>query len=86
VTKNNDLIFMLGEETSSTHNATMVFEPKVTGDLKGDLIWETDRFLSMLKIAGNNPVTLKLTSRGVLGTTIESKLGVYDYCLRAAKR
>ncbi len=82
-TENGDLIFYIGDEDSANHRVRMVFEGAVKGDLKGNLTWQTFQFLSIMKLTGSHPTTLKLTNRGILGLVVETPHGVYNYFIRA---
>jgi len=84
-TVNGDLQFYIGDEESSTHRVSMVFEAGVKGDLKGSLSWNTHQFLSIMKLTGAHPTTMKITSRGVLSVEVETPHGIYNYFLRANK-
>jgi hypothetical protein len=85
-TKNGiDLIFGIGSVGSSSHSATMVFEPEVDAknEVKQPLIFNTKQFLDVMKAAGNNATTLHVFHKGVLGLTVETGRGTYHYFLRA---
>jgi hypothetical protein len=82
-TKNGDLQFYIGDEESANHRVSMVFEAGVKGDLKGNLTWNTHQFLSIMKLTGQHPTTLKITNRGVLGIAVETPHGIYNYFIRA---
>lgn len=79
------LTFYVGLDNSSTHNASMVFQENVGGTIRGDLRYSTSQFLSVLKLAGQNPVTISITSRGVMKITIETDYAVYSYFIRCAR-
>lgn len=81
--ENGNLIFFIGDEETGNHRVRMIFENDVKGELKGNLTWQTSQFLSIMKLTGQNPTTLKLTSRGILGITVETPHGTYNYYLRA---
>jgi hypothetical protein len=86
-TKDNTLIFGLGDESSSsTHNATMVYAEGMTAELRGELLWRTDQFLTITKLAPDNERQIKLTNRKVLGIEIDSPQALYKYYLRSAER
>jgi hypothetical protein len=81
--KDGNLIFYIGEEDAANHRASMVFATDVKGELKGSLTWQTFQFLSIMKLIGQNPTTIKITSRGVLGITVTTPYGTYNYFIRA---
>lgn len=80
-----NLIFLVGLDNSSTHNASMVFEEGITGVIKGDLRYSTPQFLSVLKLAGQNPAKVSITSRGVMKVAVETEYATYDYYLRSER-
>lgn len=82
-TVDGNLIFYLGDEESANHRVSMVFATDVEGELKGSLTWQTFQFLSIMKLVGTHPTTLKITSRGVLGVTVDTPYGNYNYFIRA---
>jgi hypothetical protein len=84
-TDDGDLVFGIGDDGTSTHNASMVFESGITGELSGDLTFDIFHFLSLMKIAGSNQTTMNITSKGVLGVTVNAPTGIYDYFLRAKR-
>ena len=82
-THNGDLQFIIGEEGQQS-SVTMVFEPGVKGDLSSNLSWNIQQFLSVMKLTGANPTTLKITNKGVLSVLVETPHGSYNYFLRAS--
>jgi hypothetical protein len=82
-TVNGDLQFYIGDEESSRHRVSMIFESGVKGELKGPLAWNTYQFLAVMKLTGQHATSLKLTSRGVLSITVETQHGIYNYFIRA---
>jgi len=85
-TKSKELIFSLGDENAATHNVSMVFEANVTGELNGsNMMFDTNQFLGLMKIAGANPTTMNITSKGVLGMVMQTLSGTYNYYLRAKR-
>lgn len=85
-TEDGDLVFALGDDNSATHNASMVFESGVEGELSGEMLFNAAQFLSLMKIAGSHATTIKITSKGVLGVSVEAPTGTYNYFLRATVR
>lgn len=83
-TEGNDLVFIIGEEDSSTHQASMVFQSGVDGELKGDIRFGIPQFLSIMRMNSEN-TKLMFTSRGILCVEIETKYGFYKYFLRAKR-
>jgi hypothetical protein len=85
-TDGGELIFRVGNNNSSTHSASMVFEDEVTGEITGDLQYPTAMFLQVMKLAGSNPVTMALKSRsGPMKITTETPFADYEYIIRASR-
>lgn len=84
-TEEGDLEFFIGDVDSSTHRVSMIFENGVQGSLGTGIQWNTQQFLSVMKLAGSNPSTLSITSRGVLSISVETSHGTYTYYLRAIR-
>jgi hypothetical protein len=82
-TVDSNLQFFIGDANSSSHRVSMVFQESVTGAMKGDILWNTSQFLNFMKLAGNYPATVKITSRGVLAVIVETAYGDYSYFMRA---
>lgn len=83
-TENGNLLFFFGDESSSTHRASMVFEEGVAGTLNAGLLWSAAQLLQVLKLAGPEP-RLHITGRGVLAVEVETEHGSYKYYLRASR-
>lgn len=84
--KKQNLIFTIGDDNSSTHRGSMVFETGMAGAIVNDPAWTTAHFLSTLKLAGENPVTLRIDNRGMLTIEFESPFATYKFLLRATAR
>lgn len=84
-TIDGDLHFFIGEEDSADHSASMLFEPSVDTILKGEIKFPTQVFLSVIKIAGTNPVTISIASVGALKISIETPHGTYNYIIRGSR-
>lgn len=83
--ENGNLVFMIGEENSSDHRVSMVFEADVTGAVKGDAVFPVKTFLNILKIVGSSPCAISIFGQGVLGVTAETPYATYQYILRAKR-
>lgn len=83
-THNGNLLFMFGDQTSSTHRASMIFEEGVGGAINAGLQWSAAQFLQVLKLAGSEP-RLRISSRGVLAIEVETAYGSYKYYLRGSR-
>lgn len=84
-TVDNNLVFTVGTENSSTHRASMIFESNVAGELKTELTWNIDHFQAIMKMAGNDPATVRITPRGVMGIEIDTQYATYLYYLRVVR-
>lgn len=85
-TEDGDLIFKVGNQNSSTHSASMVFQEGVTGDVTGDLNYPFAMFVAVMKLAGANPTKMALKSRsGPMKISIETAFADYDYIIRASR-
>jgi hypothetical protein len=83
--KDHNILFTIGEEGSSTHNATMVFAEGVAGELKGDLVWPTAQFLAILGMADKEAV-VKITSKGALSIVVNTEFNTFEYVMPARRR
>ena len=83
-TIDGDLHFLLGEEGSSNHRASMVFEEGVTANIKGDIKYSVPALQSAIKVAGAD-YRLHLTSRGVIMVSCETAYATYQYIIRATR-
>lgn len=84
-TEDGKLIFSIGGVSESTNNATLIFATDVVGEIKTQLHFQTSQFLSMLKLIGTNQTTLNITTRGVIGLTVVTSHGTYNYYLRGKR-
>lgn len=80
-----DLVFMLGNQNSSTHSASLVIEENVSGAITGNLNYSISLFLEAMKLACGN-TTLSFKSRtGPLKISTETDYATYDYIIRATR-
>lgn len=79
------LHFMIGDENSSTHRASIIFQEGVSANIRGDIKYSIPLFQAIMKVTAAYPTTLHLTSRGVMKFSIETPYGEYDYILRAVR-
>lgn len=85
-TEDGNLIFCLGSDDSSNHQASLVFQSEITGELNGEAtIYEIDKFLTVAKLGANYPLNISIASRGVLAMTISTASADYTYYLRAKR-
>lgn len=83
-TIDGDLHFLLGEEGSSNHRASMVFQEDVSAVIKGDIKYSVPALQSAIKVAGSE-YKLHLTSRGVIMVSCETVYATYQYIIRATR-
>lgn len=87
-TSDGKLVFNIGAVNDSTHTASVVFASDVTGSVRAEMDHQTfsmARFLAILRMAGDAPTTVNITSKGILGITIETEFGTYNYYMRAKR-
>lgn len=85
ITEDGALLFCIGASGGSNHRVSMVFEPVVEGEIKAAMNFSTPQFLSVIKNAGQNPTTMRICERGVLGLTVTTQHGSYNYYIRARR-
>lgn len=85
-TKDGQLVVSIGEEGSTTHRASLVLAEEVAGELKGDLLWPTNQFLSILKMGDGHDFTVSLTSKGAMLIKVVTDQASYSYILPARRR
>ena len=85
-TKDGNVILTIGDEGAATHRASMVFAEKVDGELKGELLWPINQFLSILKMADGNTFSVNITSKGAMQISVQTEHAEYQYVLPARRR
>jgi hypothetical protein len=82
--RNETLFLTIGTDTAGTHTSTVAFVENVQTDYKEERIFfNTGHFLGVLKNAGSVPPIVRFSSKGVVGITVETEVGIYNYYLRA---
>lgn len=84
--EDGQLILSIGDPNSSTHNASMVFADEITGELKGELLWPINQFLSILKMGDGHDYTVSLTTKGAMEVKVTTEQAEYRYILPARRR
>jgi hypothetical protein len=82
-----NLVFSLGDNHETTHNASMIFASGIEGKLSKDIMkWKSGMFLNILKIATvNNEVPkISISGRGPIGVSVKTENGTYNYVLRTS--
>jgi hypothetical protein len=77
------LMFAIG--TGPTDRSEVPFADKVTGTLKHQWSWPLTQVLSILKLSGNEDVTMHFSDMGALKIEVDSGIGKYSYILPAGK-
>lgn len=85
-TKDSNVVLAIGDEGSATHRAQMVFATEITGELKGELLWPIQQFLSILKMADGNDYSVNVTSKGAMQISVATENATYAYILPARRR
>lgn len=80
-TDGTDLVADFGNDSASTHSASMVFEEGVNGSLVGEMKFPIDKFLTLVKVSGDRP-EVKLTTKGLLGVTAVTEYATYNYYVK----
>jgi hypothetical protein len=82
-TDGTDLVVDFGNDSSSTHSASMIFEEGVS-EFQGEMKFPIDKFLMLMKAAKDaKAFELKLTSRGgLLGVVTVTDIATYNYYLK----
>jgi hypothetical protein len=79
-----NLLFFIGDEQSSSHRTSMVFDNNITAELKTPYVWKNNYFTSVMKLAGSHPTTLRLANnKPVMSIVVDTVHGVYTYFIRA---
>lgn len=81
-TKDDNLIFSFGD--ASTHAGSFVFQPNITGKLKGTWSWPVSQVQAILNLSGD--ITMKIADAGALQITVDSGIATYDYILPAQSK
>lgn len=78
-TENRQLKFLIGDETSATHKAQVVFAEAVTGNIKPNHTWNVAGILNVLKLGNSANTTMKISNQGILQIEVDTGIGVYTY-------
>lgn len=79
-TKKNALVFLLGEENSSTDHAEVLIADAVKGDLKGQFHWPVQETLTILK-ADASKTTISIADAGMMTVRLETGVSNYEFHL-----
>lgn len=85
-TKDGALVVTIGEEDSATHRASMVLVDSVDGELKGELLWPIQQFLSIVKMGDGHDYSVSITSKGALQVKVATDFAEYLFILPARRR
>lgn len=78
-TENRQLKFLIGDESSATHKAQVVFAEGVTGTIKPNHTWNVAGILSVLKLGSSADMTMKISSQGILQIEVDTGIGKYTF-------
>lgn len=85
-TKDGNLVLAIGEEGSTSHRASIILQEGIEGELKGELLWPIQQFLSILKVAEGSDYTVSITSKGALAINMTNEYASYQFVLPARRR
>lgn len=85
-TDEGNLNFLIGDEGSSMHKASLTITEGVEGELRGDLHWPISQVLSILKLGADENLKLQFSARGALQITMTSGYAEYNFILPARKK
>ena len=78
-----DLIADFGNDSASTHSASMTFATDVNGTLVAEMKFPIAHFLTLMKIANDAKASeLRLTSKGLLGVVVTTDYATYNYYVK----
>lgn len=84
----SNLVLNIGQSGELTHTASVVFAADVAGTIRTEMAHDSfsmANFLAILRLAGDNPTKVNITSKGVMGITVDTEFGIYDYYIRAKR-
>jgi hypothetical protein len=82
-TDGTDLVVDFGNDSASTHSASMVLATEVNGALVGDMKFPIAHFLTLMKLTADTKSTeLRLTSKGLLGVVSATDYATYNYYVK----
>lgn len=82
-TEKGELKFLIGNEDSATHKATLTFAEEVTGTVKPGHMWTIAPVLSVLKLSQGADITLKISNQGVLQIDVSTEYADYEFVFAA---
>ena len=85
-THDGDLRFNIGDPNGNSHKTSIVIEKDVEGSMSGGLYWPIAQVLSILKLGGEENVTMNFSNKGALMIQLTSDISNYQYILPAKKR
>ena len=78
-TDSGNLKFLFGDR--STHAGEFVFQPNISGNLKGRWMYKVKQVISILDLVGDK--TMRISDSGVMQITVNSGVAEYNYILPA---
>ena len=91
VDDDHKLFMTIGGKTETTHSATIMLTENIDAAhakliKSANPFYNLVQFNSILGNAGSSPCTIKFSSRGVIGISVETEYCVYTFFLRANKQ
>lgn len=82
-TEGTDLVADLGNDSASTHSASMILQEGVNGSLVAEMKFPIDKFLTLMKVSSDTKACeIKLTSKGLLGVSAVTEYAAYNYYVK----
>jgi hypothetical protein len=82
-TEGTDLVVNFGNDSASTHSASMVLAEGVDGSLVSEMKFPISHFLTLMKLTNDaKAVDVRLTSKGLLGVVAVSDYATYNYYVK----
>jgi hypothetical protein len=82
-TDGTDLVVNFGNDSASTHSASMVLAEGVEGSLTSEMKFPISHFLTLMKLTSDAKATdVRLTSKGLLGVVAVSDYATYNYYVK----
>lgn len=85
-TKGSQLRFHIGDPSSASHKAMVIFSKDTGGKMSAGLYWPVPQVLSILKLAEDEKSEMHFSSKGALQISIEGTFANWKYILPAKKR
>ena len=84
--EDGDMIFYIGEQTSSSNRAQMTFATDVEGDFGGTMKWPIKKLIYALRLSLTGESSVKLNKKGVMCVAVDSGLVDYNFYVIANQK